>query len=90
MGVKHGRLHRESQGSKIFGLMLMWIEEMCRHAQEKTVELQIKLQKWKWIGHAVREDSFAIEKQAVSWNPTDNIEEQDQERAGGELQRRKL
>jgi hypothetical protein len=32
------------------------------------VAVQIKLQEWKWTGHAVREDSSATEKQAVNWN----------------------
>lgn len=58
-GAKHGRLHRESQGTG--GIL----NELWRHAQEKTVAVQIKLQEWKWPGHAVREDSSATEKQAM-------------------------
>jgi hypothetical protein len=29
------------------------------------VAVQIKLQKWKWIGHTLRNYSFAIQKQAL-------------------------
>jgi len=46
---KHGRLHRESQGTSVI------LNELCRGAQEKMVAVQIKLQDWKWTGHAVRE-----------------------------------
>lgn len=44
------------------------LNELCRGTQEKMVAVQIKLQEWKWTGHAVREDSSATEKQAVNWN----------------------
>jgi hypothetical protein len=36
---------------------------------EKSIELQIKKRKWKWIGHTVRKDENAVERIAFDWNP---------------------
>jgi hypothetical protein len=39
------------------------------HAQEKSVPVEIILQKYKWTEHTLMKDSSAIQKQASSWNP---------------------
>lgn len=31
--------------------------------------VQIKLQLWKWVRHTVRKGSWAVDKQALCWNP---------------------
>jgi hypothetical protein len=52
-------------------------EEMWRCAREKSVAIQVKLQKWKWTGHKLRKNSSAREKMVLSWNPPppkDNVE----------------
>ncbi|MDR2074666.1 MAG: hypothetical protein LBP31_00370 [Holosporales bacterium] len=36
---------------------------------EKPIELQIKKQKWKWIGHTIRKDKNAVERIVLDWNP---------------------
>jgi hypothetical protein len=36
---------------------------------EKPVELQIKKRKWKWIGHTIRKDDNAVERNVLEWNP---------------------
>jgi hypothetical protein len=33
------------------------------------VAVQIKLWKWNFIRHTTKKDSYAIEKQALGWNP---------------------
>jgi hypothetical protein len=38
-------------------------------AKNKPVIQQIKERKWKWIGHTLRKDSQAIERQVLNWNP---------------------
>jgi hypothetical protein len=37
-------------------------------AKEKPVIQQMKERKWKWIGHTLRKDSHAIERQVLNWN----------------------
>ena len=44
-------------------------EELCRIAQQKPIENQIKRRKWNWIGHTLRKEIAAIEKTALDWNP---------------------
>lgn len=77
MCAKRGRLHTESQGTSVI------LNELWRSAQQKMVAIQIKLQEWKWTGHAAREDSSATEKQAVNWNLQGQCRREDLERAVG-------
>ena len=44
-------------------------EELWRITKQKPIEIQVKRRKWKWIGHALRKVSGAIEKTALDWNP---------------------
>ena len=44
-------------------------EELGRIAQQKSIENQIKIRKWNWIGHTLRKDVRAMEKTALDWNP---------------------
>jgi hypothetical protein len=37
-------------------------EELSRRTEEIEMSMQIKRQKWKWIGHALRKGNEAIEK----------------------------
>jgi len=43
----------------------------------------LPLHNWKWVGHTPKKNASAVEKQALSWNLQDSIEE-DQAQAGGE------
>jgi hypothetical protein len=47
------------------------------------VATQIKLWKWKWIGHKLRKDSSTTEKQVLSWNPQGQHRRGRQETARG-------
>lgn len=38
-------------------------------ANEEEINLQIKRRKWNWIGHTLRKDHSAIERQVFDWNP---------------------
>jgi hypothetical protein len=38
-------------------------------AKEQSIIQQIKERKWKWIGHTLRKDSQAIDRQVLNWNP---------------------
>jgi hypothetical protein len=53
------------------------------YIENHKVAVQIKLQEWKWTGHAVREDFSATEKEAVNWNPQGHRTREDLERAVG-------
>jgi hypothetical protein len=36
--------------------------------RRKSIELQIKKRKWKWIGHTIRKDPNAVERIVLDWN----------------------
>jgi len=44
-------------------------EEPWRRAEETETSTQIKRQKWNWIGHTLRKENEAIEREALDWNP---------------------
>jgi hypothetical protein len=44
-------------------------EHLWKIAKEKPIIQQIKERKWKWIGHTLKKDSQAIERQVLDWNP---------------------
>jgi hypothetical protein len=44
-------------------------EELWRRTEETEISMQIKMQKWNWIGHTLREGNEAIEREALDWNP---------------------
>jgi hypothetical protein len=44
-------------------------EELWRRAEETEISIQIKRQKWNWIGHALRKGHDTIEREALDWNP---------------------
>jgi len=44
-------------------------KKLWMRVQRKPAAEQIKHRKRKWMGHALRKDSSAKEKQAFSWNP---------------------
>ena len=43
--------------------------ELWEAAGEKLIMLQIRMRKWRWIGHKLRKGDESIEKQALDWNP---------------------
>jgi hypothetical protein len=43
-------------------------EELWRTG-ETEISIQIKRQKWTWIGHTLRKGNEAIEREALDWNP---------------------
>jgi hypothetical protein len=36
-------------------------------SKQKPIIPQVKGRKWKWIGHSLRKDSQAIERQVLNW-----------------------
>lgn len=40
-----------------------------RMAGKECIESQIKKEKWKWIGHAIRKNQDDIGRETLSWNP---------------------
>jgi hypothetical protein len=44
-------------------------EELWRRTEENEISMQIKRQKWKWIGHTLRKGNEAAEREALDWNP---------------------
>ena len=44
-------------------------EELWRRTAETEISIQIKRQKWNWIGHTLRKGNEAIEREALDWNP---------------------
>jgi hypothetical protein len=44
-------------------------EELWRITQQKSIENQMKIRKWNWIGHTLRKEAGAGEKTALDWNP---------------------
>jgi hypothetical protein len=45
------------------------LKELSRRTREKSVTVEIELQKWKWPGHTMGKDFSDIEKQAFIWSP---------------------
>jgi hypothetical protein len=44
-------------------------EELWRITHQKSIDNQLKIRKWNWIGHTLRKETGAIEKTALDWNP---------------------
>ena len=44
-------------------------EGLWRITHQKLMENRIKRRKWNWIGHTLRNETGAIEKTALDWNP---------------------
>ena len=44
-------------------------EELWRRAKETEISIQIKRQKWNWIGHTLRKGHDIIEREVLDWNP---------------------
>jgi hypothetical protein len=44
-------------------------EELWRRTEEIEISMQIKRQKWKWIGYTLRKGNEAIQREALDWNP---------------------
>jgi hypothetical protein len=44
-------------------------EELWRSSEETEISIQIKRRRWNWIGHTLRKESEAIEREALDWNP---------------------
>jgi len=44
-------------------------EELGRITHQKSIENQMKRRKWNWIGHTLRKEIGAIEKNVLEWNP---------------------
>ena len=43
-------------------------EELWRRAKESEISIEIKRQKWNWIGHTLRK-GHDIEREVLDWNP---------------------
>jgi hypothetical protein len=44
-------------------------EELRRRTEETEMSKQIKRWKWNWIGHTLRKENEAIERETLDWNP---------------------
>ena len=44
-------------------------KELWRITHQKSIENQRKRRKWNWIGHTLRKETGAMEKNALDWNP---------------------
>jgi hypothetical protein len=54
---------------KIFWPQTISNEHLWKMAREKPIIIQIKDRKWQWIGHTLRKDSQATERQDLNRNP---------------------
>jgi hypothetical protein len=43
-------------------------EELWRRAEETEISVQIRRQKWNWIGHTLRKGQDTIEREVMDWN----------------------
>ena len=39
----------------------------------QQIDLNIKRHKWGWIGHTLRKGESSVARQAMQWNPLDDI-----------------
>ncbi|XP_054279269.1 uncharacterized protein LOC128997656 [Macrosteles quadrilineatus] len=44
-------------------------EQLWEATRQQKISLEIKRQKWRWLGHTLRKTDGAIEKKALEWNP---------------------
>jgi len=44
-------------------------EDLWKKTNQPPIEREIKMRKWKWIGHTLRKPSSSITRQALQWNP---------------------
>ena len=44
-------------------------DELWRRTSQRPIEEDIKMRKWKWIGHTLRKPKESITRQALTWNP---------------------
>ena len=44
-------------------------KELLQMANMEPVDICIRRQKWRWIGHTLRKDDDCIAKKAMEWNP---------------------
>ncbi|XP_039293351.1 uncharacterized protein LOC120353523 [Nilaparvata lugens] len=44
-------------------------EALWESTCQDPIQMQIKRRKWRWIGHTLRKEEGAIEKDALDWNP---------------------
>jgi hypothetical protein len=51
------------------GLKTITNKELLGTMQETPVSSEIKMRKWKWIGHLMREDQNIITRPGLDWNP---------------------
>ena len=43
--------------------------ELWKITNQKEITIEIKRQKWNWIGHTIRKEYKAVERMALDWNP---------------------
>jgi hypothetical protein len=44
-------------------------KELWEITQQIPIDREIKIRKWKWIGHTLRKDQNNITRQGLDWNP---------------------
>jgi hypothetical protein len=53
----------------IFWPTVVTNENLWKLTNKEPVATTIKRRKWEWIGHTLRKDQSAIERQALDWSP---------------------
>jgi len=53
-----------------------------RHVWFQGINLEIRIRKFRWVGHTLRKEDGEITKAAVFWNPRETGREEDRETAG--------
>lgn len=54
---------------KIFWPLRINNEDLLNTCGMKTIDVEIKRRKWRWIGHTLRKDNADIAKTSFQWNP---------------------
>jgi hypothetical protein len=44
-------------------------KELWETTQQIPIDREVKIRKWKWIGHTLRRDQNNITRQGLDWNP---------------------
>ena len=54
---------------QIFWPTLISNEELWRRTKQRKVGEEIKMRKFRWLGHTLRKSNEDITKQSLQWNP---------------------
>ena len=77
LGIKHSRRSRRQVGQNCdlrpFCLgkvgVLKKTPELWSTTNQKPIDEEIRIRRWKWLGHTMRKDPSSITRQSLRWNP---------------------